>query len=205
MTDERTDVELLARWREGDADAATALVRRHFVSIYRFFSGNLRDAEAEDLTQRTFEACTAARDRIRDDASFRSWLFGIARNQLAMHLERAFTRGHAVPASQVDLADARTTPTGMLARADQQDAFGRALQSLSPKLRRILELFYWEDRNVAEIAAELGISEGTVKSRLFRAREQVAAAIAALGLPEAVARSTLDALRDAGPRAVVIA
>jgi RNA polymerase sigma factor (sigma-70 family) len=195
MDDERTDVELLARWRDGDAQAATALVRRHFVAVYRYFSANVRDAEAEDLTQRTFEACTAARDRIRDDASFRAYLFGIARNQLAMHLERTLPRGPAVPASQVDLADPRTSPTGMLARADQREAFDRALQALSPKLRRILELFYWDDRSVAEIAAELGVSEGTVKSRLFRAREQVAEAIVALRLPQELERSTLDVLR----------
>ncbi|HET6584884.1 MAG TPA: sigma-70 family RNA polymerase sigma factor [Nannocystaceae bacterium] len=196
MDDERTDVELLARWRDGDSQAATALVRRHFVAVYRFFSANVRDAESEDLTQRTFEACTAARDRIRDDASFRAYLFGIARNQLAMHLERTLPRGPAVPASQIHLADPRTTPTGVLARADERDAFGRAMQGLSPKLRRILELFYWEDKSVAEIARELGVSEGTVKSRLFRAREQVAAAIVALRLPDELERSTLDALRD---------
>ena len=195
MTDEPTDVELLARWREGDAQAATTLVRRHFVSVYRFFSANVRDAEAEDLTQRTFEACTAARDRIRDDASFRAYLFGIARNQLAMHLEKTLPRGPAVPPSQVDLADQRTSPTGMLARKDEREAFERALQALSPKLRQILELFYWEDKSVAEIAAALGVSEGTVKSRLFRAREQVAAAIVALALPRELERSTLDALR----------
>lgn len=197
MDDERTDVELLARWRDGDPQAATALVRRHFVAVYRFFSANLRDAEAEDLTQRTFEACTAARDRIRDDASFRAYLFGIARNHLAMHLERTLPRRPAVPASQVDLADPRTSPTGVLARADQREAFDRALQALSPKLRRILELFYWQDKSVAEIAAELGVSEGTVKSRLFRAREQIAEAIVALRLPQDLERSTLDVLRDA--------
>ena len=196
MDREPTDVELLGRWRAGDTTAASALLQRHFLAIYRFFAASVRTSEAEDLTQRTFEACIAGRDRLLDDAAFRGWLFGIAHNQLALHLTRGRPKGEHVPASAAQLEFRGTSPSGVLVRADERELFARALEQLSPKLRRILELFYWEDRSIAEIAEQLAISAGTVKSRLHRAREQVAACITALGAADELARATLATLHS---------
>jgi RNA polymerase sigma-70 factor (ECF subfamily) len=193
---EPTDVELLARWRAGDTAAASALLQRHFLAIYRFFAASVRASEAEDLTQRTFEACIVARDRIVDDAAFRGFLFGIAHHQLASHLTRGRPRGEHVPASAAELVDRRTSPSGVLVRDDERELFARALERLSPKLREILELFYWQDRSIAEIATQLGISVGTVKSRLHRAREQVAEHLHALDAAGALARATLASLHS---------
>ncbi len=196
MDAEPNDVELLTRWRAGDTAAASALLQRHFLAIYRFFAASVRANEAEDLTQRTFEACIAGRDRILDDASFRGYLFGIAHHQLASHLTRGRPRGEHVPASAAELVDRRTSPSGVLVRDDERALFVRALAQLSPKLREILELFYWEDRSIAEIAERLGISVGTVKSRLHRAREQVAEHLHALDVAGELARATLASLQS---------
>ena len=196
MDDEPTDVELLARWRAGDTAAASVLLQRHFLSIYRYFAASVRPNEAEDLTQRTFEACVAGRDRIADGAAFRGWLFGIAHHQLASHFTRGRPRGDHVPASAAELVDRRTSPSGVLVRDDERTLFARALDRLSPKLREILELFYWQDLAIAEIARRLGISVGTVKSRLYRAREQVADELRALEGESDLARATLASLHS---------
>lgn len=164
-----SDVELLVRWRQGDKGAGNELLQRHFVSVYRFFEANVSE-EVEDLTQRTFEACIAARDRLRDDASFRAYLFGIARKQLLRHFERRYPKGTTVSPSQVVIRDVRTSPSGAVARLDQQQLFLRGLAEMPLEFKAVLELFYWEEKKIPVIAEELGIAVGTVKSRLFRAK-----------------------------------
>ena len=78
-----SDFELLRRWREGDAEASNQLVARHYDSVRRFFEVRLTHA-AEDLTQRTFLACIESLGKQQLHTSFRSYLFGVARNQMLM-------------------------------------------------------------------------------------------------------------------------
>ncbi|MEM6994432.1 MAG: sigma-70 family RNA polymerase sigma factor [Myxococcota bacterium] len=188
---EPNDVELLVRWREGDKTAGNALLQRHFVSVYRFFEANISE-DVEDLTQRTFEACIVARDRLRDDANFRAYLFGIARKQLLRHLERRYPRGTTVSPSQVVIKDVRTSPSGAVARLDQQQLFVRGLSEIPLEFKSVLELFYWEDRKIPEIAVELGIAVGTVKSRLFRGKAVLKEYILNTDVPAELAQSTVD-------------
>src|SRR5690606_37561421 len=98
---ERDNAALLDAWRNGDADAGDELLRRHFVDVYRFFCGHLsgagRGEDAEDLIQKTFEACIAGRDRVRGD--FRAYLFGVARHQLWLEWERRRNRGDVLTPS----------------------------------------------------------------------------------------------------------
>jgi RNA polymerase sigma factor (sigma-70 family) len=81
------DVELLRAWRDGNAEAGNELVRRNFMSVYRFFVNKASD-DVDDLIQRTFLACVEGRDRLREDASLKAYILGIARNQLLMHMRR---------------------------------------------------------------------------------------------------------------------
>ena len=82
-----SDFELLEAWKAGDDASGNLLVRRHFERIYMFFDSKVGGA-VEDLTQRTFLACTTARDRIDPQRSFRTYLYGIARNQLLQYYTR---------------------------------------------------------------------------------------------------------------------
>jgi len=194
VSSEPSDVELLQRWRAGDTAAANVLLRRHFAAVFRYFDAHVRGADVEDLTQRTFEACVEFRDRLRDDASLRAYLMGIARKQLLKHLERKRPRGHEVPHSQVDLVDIRTSPTGVLARLDQQRVFLDALLPLAPEYREVIELYFWQDRKIPEIAAALEIAVGTVKSRLHRGKAAMRAAIEAMGIAPQLRAGTLGEL-----------
>lgn len=186
-----SDVELLEQWRAGDRSAGNTLLQRHFVSVYRFFEANVHD-DVEDLTQRTFEGCIAARDRLRDDASFRAYLFGIARKQLLRHIERRYPRGTTVSPSQVAIRDVRTSPSGAVARLDQQQLFVRGLSQIPLEFKSVLELFYWEDKRIPEIAEELGIAVGTVKSRLFRGKAVLKQFIKTMNAPPELTQSTVD-------------
>ena len=76
-----SDAELLERWRDGDEEAASKLIRRHFSRVYGFFRSKLDD-HVEDLTQRTFMACVEAKERLGPDTSFRAYVLGTARRQL---------------------------------------------------------------------------------------------------------------------------
>lgn len=167
MDAEADDGALLEAWRAGDRDAGDDLLRRHFLGVFRYFSAH-PGVDAEELTQRTFEACIAARDRVRDQ--FVAYLFGIARNQLLREWERKGYRGDPISPSNVSLRDLRTSPSMRVAKLDEQMLFARGLASLPREFASVLELFFWEDRSIQEIADRLGIAPGTVKSRLFRGK-----------------------------------
>ncbi len=192
--EKRTDPDLLELWRGGDTQAGDELLRRHFVSVYRFFDANLGSSQvggdAEDLTQKTFEACIAGRDRVRTD--FRAYLFGIARRQLMREWERRRARGEIITPSQAGIRDVRTSPSAAVARLDVQQLFLRSLELLPLEFKAALELFYWEDRSIPEIAEELGIAKGTVKSRLFRGKAMLKDKLIALGIPAALRDSTVE-------------
>lgn len=168
--DPRDDPTLLEAWRAGDPHAGNELLRRHFVAVYRFVAANLGStaADPEDVTQRTFEACIHARDRVQSD--FRGYVFGVARHLIYTEWQRRRPAGEVVPASAAEIRDVRTSPSAAVARLDEQKVFLHALEALPLEFRVVLERFYWEDRSIAEIADELGIALGTVKSRLFRGK-----------------------------------
>ena len=87
------EAELLAAWAGGDSEAGSRLFEHHYRSIYRFFVNKLTSlTEVEDLVQQTFMACLEARSRYRGEASFRAFLFGIARKLLLKHLRDASRR-----------------------------------------------------------------------------------------------------------------
>jgi RNA polymerase sigma-70 factor (ECF subfamily) len=169
------DFALLRAWQAGDRDAGDALVRRHFAAIYRFFRTKL-DEGAEDLVQRTFLGAAAALDRVDADRSFRAYLFGIARNQLLLHLRERATRRDLPPPHTLSIADLEAqSPSGEAARREEQRVLVRALRRIPIDFQIAVELHYWEDLGIGEIAEVLGVPEGTVKSRLARAREQLGA------------------------------
>jgi len=167
VADSDDDSALLEAWRGGDREAGDALLRRHFLGVFRYFAAH-PGVDAEEMTQRTFEACIAARDRVREQ--FVAYLFGIARYQLLREWERKGYRGDAVPPSSVALRDQRTSPSMRVAKLDEQMLFARGLATLPTEFSSVLELFFWEDRSIQEIADKLGIAAGTVKSRLHRGK-----------------------------------
>lgn len=167
-----SDFELLRGWQSGNQASGDELIRLHFWRIYRFFRAKV-DETAEDLTQQTFLACVEARDRVDASLSFRAYLFGIARHQLTQYLRRhTRTRARFEP-SRDSVAEATGPIDVKIGRAQEQRALLVALRRIPLDHQITIELFYWEELSVAEVAAVLGIAPGTVKSRLGRARVEL--------------------------------
>ena len=189
-----TDDELLAKWRAGEAEAADALFERHFDGLYRFFR-NKAPASADDLVQRTLLACFEGRDRFRGECSFRTYLFAIARNQLLGHLAAA--RGGAAVAPEHDsIVDSAPSPSAALHLRHEHEIVLQALRRIPVDHQILLELFYWEQQSGAELAEILGAPEGTIRSRLRRARQLLSAEVEALAASPELVHSTLSRLDD---------
>ncbi|MEM6996540.1 MAG: sigma-70 family RNA polymerase sigma factor [Myxococcota bacterium] len=193
------DATLLEAWRAGDGSAATELLRRHFIAVYRFFTANLsasgRGADADDLTQRTFEACIKRRDAVAGD--FRGYLFGVARNQLYDEWRRRKGGAAVQSPSEAAIRDVRTSPSAAVARLDEQRLFIGIVETLPDEYRSVVELYFWEDRPVADIARQLGVPVGTVKSRLFRGRAMLRDGLLCSGAPEELRSLALARLHAA--------
>lgn len=190
-SDGASDYELLEAWRAGDETAGRTLFGRYFDPVFRFFRNKVDDA-AEDLTQQTFMGLVQGRDRFRGDSSFRTYLFMIARKRLYSHLRKR-DRSDSVEfgtSSVVDLG--LVSPSKAVAVRQEQQLLLQGLRRLPVEMQVALELFYWEELTVVEIAEVLETPVGTVKSRLQRARSRLDTIIAELTASEALLRSTMD-------------
>jgi RNA polymerase sigma-70 factor (ECF subfamily) len=167
--DERTDLELLAGWRAGDPAAGHALFARHFRAIYRFFETKC-PAQADELVQATFLACTNARDQFRGESSFSTYLFAIARRELYRVLaliQRDAARLDFEVSSIAELVPSARTE---LAAREDRARLVRALQDLPVDQQVLLELHYWESVEITDLAVIFDAKPVTIRSRLHRAR-----------------------------------
>jgi RNA polymerase sigma factor (sigma-70 family) len=189
--EDASDFELLGAWAQGDAAAGDDLVRRHYTSVKRFFDVKITPV-AEDLTQRTFLACVESLDRLHQADSFKAYLFGIARNQLLLHLRqssRLEARHRAF-----DGPEPKTSMSMVVARREEEHLLLMVLGTLPTDLQIAVELFYWESMRTSEIARVLEIPVSTVTSRLARARELLKRDIYELGAAPKVRDSLISNL-----------
>lgn len=186
----KTDFELLESWRAGDERAGHELFARHFDSIYRFFRSKVDDA-AEDLTQQTFLGCVKGKDRYRGDASFRTYLYTIARNRLYSHIRDRQRRDAVLEVGQQSVADlGMGSATAHIAAREEQKLLLTAMRHLPLEMQVALELHYWEGLSVREIAVVIDTPEGTIKRRLQRARQRLDELIVELAASDELRRST---------------
>lgn len=177
MTGSSDDQQLLVAWRAGDRHAGSRLIGRYFRPLYRFFASKVASAsEAEELVQRTFTGAVEGLDRFRGEASARTWLFSIARNILRQWYERrARERAREGEPEQVSVADLGVGPNTLLALRHEQRLLVTALQRLPLDAQVLLELTYWEKLTARELGEVFGAPEGTIRSRLRKAREELRA------------------------------
>lgn len=170
--DGESEIELLAQWQAGSDRAGDLLLRRCFPLLYRFFINKVGDA-TDDLVQQTLIAALRHREKILDSGAFRMYLLKIARSRLYDHL-RALRRhaGHVDDDFEhVSVAAAGTSNTSRFGRAQAAVQVRDSLRRLPVDLQLVVELHYWEEHSTAQIAELLDLAQGTVKSRLRRARE----------------------------------
>ena len=157
----------------GDNFAFEGIVRRwqgpmiHLA--YRFCGDRGR---AEDMAQEVFLRVYRGLGKWRRDAAFSTWLFAVATNLYRSELRR-IPMGAVAMEDAMEIRDPRISPETMNAGLDDRDrerAVRRAVDGLPAKYREALILFYFQDMDVPAAARSLGLPEGTVKARLFRAR-----------------------------------
>jgi RNA polymerase sigma-70 factor, ECF subfamily len=183
---------LLAAAVAGDTNAREALFAAHYLPILRFFQLHATWV-AEDLAQRTFVACLERLASVPAD-DFRPYLFGIARNQLRMHLRHAAVRdAHDEPAPELQ----QTGVSTIVARSQRQRRLLVALGKLPVEQRIVITLHYWEDLDSTELAQVVGVNASTVRTRLARARDRLLTELVRQGEP---GDALDDALRGLGPR-----
>lgn len=190
------DPTLLERWAEGDLRAGSLLLERHFSSLYRFFGNKLSSVgEVEDLVQQTMVAAVEARSKFRGDASFRTFLFAIARNTLLKYFRdrRAMESLESEGDSVVDCG--MGVSSVVRARREQQLLL-TALRHIPIDSQVVLEMFYWEPMKAPQIAEVLGETLPTVRGRLRRAKAQLLEAIEKLASDPEELRSTVDRMDE---------
>ena len=179
-----SDADLLASWSAGSRAAGDALIERHFDVVHRFFRNKV-GAEIEDLVQQTFLACIEARARYRGHASFKTFLLAIARNQLFTHYSRQ--RRNALDIELTSVRDLQTSPSGVVARHEDERLLAEALRCVSLDAQVVLELVYWEGLDGNDLASVLDVPLNTAYTRLRRAMEALRQHVAELA-PDRVAR-----------------
>ena len=172
----QSDIDLLDSWREGDQKAGSELFNRHFDSVCRFFA-NKAPNEVDDLIQRTFLACVEGRDRYRGEASFRGYLFGVARNVLRRYYRDKRYHDARFDPLVASVHDFGPGPSLLIADKREQELLLAALRRLPMDHQITLELYYWENMSGSELAQVLDIPEGTVRGRIRRAKQLLEAGL----------------------------
>lgn len=167
------DFDLLTRWRDGDKAAGNELFERHFATIRRFFRNKVDHADAEDLVGRTLLECVKSSAAFRGDASFRTYLFTIARRELGHHIRRRLRDSdrQAPDFAVSSLVDLGLSPSKFAAHQEDHSRILAAMREIPLDFQITLELHYWEQLAAPELAEVLGIAPTTVRTRLHRARE----------------------------------
>ncbi len=175
--------KLVVAAQQGNQEAFGALVDEYQDNIYNYVARMIRDrTEAEDIAQETFVKAYQALGKFRGASSFQTWLYRIASN-LAIDTIRRRTRHGSVSLEQSVETDEGQVPRQwpdegpgpfeQVEIAETQQAVREAIATLSPKLRTVIVLYDLEGLSYRQIADILGCPLGTVKSRLFNARNQL--------------------------------
>jgi len=184
MGDREVDQQLVERAQRGDKHAFELLVAKYQRRLGRLISRFVRNtAEAEDLTQEAFIKAYRALPAFRGDSAFYTWLYRIGINTAKNHL---LAQGRRAPTStpfdaeeaeafeDASLLHEVATPENELMSKQVVEVVNSSLQQLPEDLRTALTLREIEGLSYEEIAAVMNCPIGTVRSRIFRAREVVA-------------------------------
>ena len=185
--DEKHMIRLAA---DGDMAAFEQLVTTHQPAIYRLalrMTGNPEDAA--DMTQEAFLRAWRGLGSFQADSSLSTWLFRLTSN-VCIDFLRAARRHLVVPISGLDAdGEEYTLDAPELLAREEREELRAAMDLLAPEQRLILSLRVENDLSYTDIAAVLGVREGTVKSRLARARDQLRKKLSQSGNKAAAASS----------------
>ena len=168
-----SDEALIARIAGGDRLAMQVLFARHHVRVYRFVLRLMRnDATAEDLISEVFLDIWRQAGKFEGRSAVSTWMLSIARFKALSALRRR-------PEQELDeetaeqIKDHSDDPEVALAKKDKAAVLRECLSKLSADHREIVDLVYYHEKSVEEVAGIVGIPEATVKTRMFYARKKL--------------------------------
>jgi RNA polymerase sigma-70 factor (ECF subfamily) len=177
-----SDEVLIGRIASGDRLAMQVLFARHHVRVYRFVLRLIRDeTAAEDLISDVFLDVWRQAGRFDGRSAVSTWLLAIARF-------KALSAMRKKPDEELDdeaaaaIEDTADDPEVALAKKDKSSVIRKCLSKLSAEHREIVDLVYYHEKSVEEVAAIVGIPENTVKTRMFYARKRLAELLKAEGI-----------------------
>ncbi len=184
------DGDLVRRAIRGRDDGFEELVRRDQRPIVSYVYRMTGDYEAAlDLTQDVFIKVYGSLARYRPEYKFSTWIYRIAHNTAIDHLRRQSTREHELRARSADgdtyerpVASDAPTPEQLSERAERRAEIEDVVQNLPAAYRELIVLRHGHDLNYDEIAEVTGLPLGTVKNRIFRAREVMRQQLVARGI-----------------------
>ena len=184
MSDREIDSQLVARAQQGDKQAFNLLVEKYQRKLSRLLSRFIRDqAEVEDVTQEAFIKAYRALPAFRGDSAFYTWLYRIGINTAKNYL---MAMGRRAPTStEVEAEDAEgfeegeqlrdiNTPESVLLSNEIAETVNSTIEQLPEELRQAIQMREIEGLSYEEIAQAMNCPIGTVRSRIFRAREAIA-------------------------------
>jgi len=182
MTPATDDADLIRRIAEHDQLALRTLIGRHQVRLFRFLVRLVRDeAQAEELANEVFMEVWRNAGRYEGRSQVTTWLLSIARNRAISRLRKRRDLEWNEDAA-AEIADEDDDPEVSLQKHDKAAALRRCLEGLSNEHREIVDLVYYQERSVSEVAEIVGIPENTVKTRLFYARKKLSELMLSQGI-----------------------
>ena len=171
-TDERTDLDLIARWKAGEQRAATLLVERHADALARFVASIGERNDVEEVVQDTFVRAFASLDGFRGDSALRTWLFTIARRLVLDRRRAARRRVEQVEVHEGDAATEYDSLDGVVADETQR-RLRAAMDRLSPTQREVFVLRVSEGMSYREIADTVDTTEGAARVHYHNAMRAI--------------------------------
>lgn len=182
MSNKNVDQELVERVQKGDKHAFDLLVRKYQHKIIKLISRYVRDqSEVFDVAQETFVKAYRALGQFRGDSAFYTWLYRIAINTAKNYL---VSQGRRPPDTDIDAEEAEqfegesnlkesASPERLALRDELERTIYTAIEELPEDLRSAITLRELEGLSYEEIAQAMSCPIGTVRSRIFRAREAI--------------------------------
>ena len=165
--------DILRRAQQGDSEAFRLLVEAYQTQVYRLALRMCGEAAADDVTQEAFLAAWRALPEFRGTCRFSTWLYRLTTNAAIDCLRREKRHRGTDDLDGVELPGGGDTPQETAERSETRNAVRAALCQLTDEHREVLLLRYMQELDYGEIARALRISEGTVKSRINRAKTRL--------------------------------
>jgi RNA polymerase sigma-70 factor (ECF subfamily) len=182
---ETSDQTLVGLIAQGDRDAMQVLFGRHNVRVFRFLMRFVDgEATAEDLVSEVFIEVWRNAGQFEARSQVATWLLSIARHKALSALRRRATDELDEDVIEF-IEDPSDDPEVAMQKTERSEILHDCLKQLSPAHREIIDLVYYHERTIDDVAEIIGVPQNTVKTRMFYARKRIGELLAARGLERA--------------------